>query len=163
MNDYGNFRSEHDNIMSEIISERINQTKRELEIEILRTAEVKKPEFKGSFYLIYSPRIVKIRPCDSTKLNLGIKINLPDRREAGFGLLPSIVSSNLTIENFQRITKNKTKGGFVELHLLNRNFHNTIKMKKDQAFVYMILIKDIEDDTIINKHKRNLSGSKGIE
>ena len=82
------------NIMAEIISERINQTKRVLEIEISRTAEVKKPEFKDSFYLIYSTRTVKIRPCDSTKLNLGIKINLPDRIEGGFRLLPSIVSSS---------------------------------------------------------------------
>ena len=121
--------------MAEIISERINQTKRVLEIEISRTAEVKKPEFKDSFYLIYSPRTVRIRPCDSTKLNLGIKINLPDRIEAGFGILPSIVSSSLTIENFKRIT-NKTKDKFVKLDLLNRNFHNTIKIKKDQAFAY---------------------------
>ena len=117
------------NIMAEIISERINQTKRVLEIEISRTAEVKKPEFKDSFYLIYSTRTVKIRPCDSTKLNLGIKINLPDRIEAGFRLLPSIVSSSWTIENFERITK-RTKDKFVELDLSNRNFHNTIKIKK---------------------------------
>ena len=91
MNDYGNFRNEHDIIMAEIISERINQTKRVLEIEISRTAQVKKPEFKDSFYFIYLPRTVKIRPCGSTKLNSVIKINLPDRIEAGFGLLPSLV------------------------------------------------------------------------
>ena len=91
MSDYGNFRNEHDNIMAEIISERIKQTKRVLEIEISRTSEVKKPEFKDSFYFIYSPRTVKIRPCGSTKLNLVVKVNLPDRIEAGFGLLPSIV------------------------------------------------------------------------
>ena len=66
---------------------------------------------------------------------MGIKINLPDRIEAGFGILPSIVSSSLTIENFKRIT-NKTKDKFVKLDLLNRNFHNTIKIKKDQAFAY---------------------------
>ena len=42
MNDYGNFRSKHDIIMAEIISNKINQTKRVLEIEILQTAEVKK-------------------------------------------------------------------------------------------------------------------------
>ena len=118
-------------------------------MEISQTAEVKKPEFKESFCLIYSPRTVNIRRCD--KLNLGIKINLPDRIEAGFGLLPSIISSSLTIEKFERIT-DKTKDKFAELDLLNRNFHNTIKIKKDQAFAYMILINDMEEDTIINKH-----------
>ena len=82
---------------------------------------------------------------------MGIKINSPDRIEAGFRLLPSIISSSLTIEKFERIT-NKTKDKFVELDLLNRNFHNTIKIKKDQAFAYMILINDMEEDTIINKH-----------
>ena len=96
MSNYDNVRSEHEIIMAEVI----NQTKRVLEIEISQTPEVKKPEFKDSFYLIYSLRTVKIRPCQSTKLNLRIKVNLPDRIEAGFGLLPSIISSKLTIENF---------------------------------------------------------------
>ena len=147
MSNYDNVRSEHEIIMAEVI----NQTKRVLEIEISQTAEVKKPEFNDSFYLIYSPRTVKIRPCQSTKLNLRIKVNLPDRIEAGFGLLPSIISSSLTIENFERIT-NKTKDKFFELDLLNRNFHNTIKIKKDQAFAYMILRNNTKEDTIINKH-----------
>ena len=147
MSNYDNVRSEHEIIMAEVI----NQTKRVLEIEISQTAEVKKPEFNDSFYLIYSPRTVKIRPCQSTKLNLRIKVNLPDRIEAGFGLLPSIISSSLTIENFERIT-NKTKDKFFELDLLNRNFHNTIKIKKDQVFAYMILKNNTKEDTIINKH-----------
>ena len=147
MSNYDNVRSEHEIIMAEVI----NQTKRVLETEISQTAEVKKPEFKDSFYLIYSPRTVKIRPCQSTKLNLRIKVNLPDRIEAGFGLLPSIISSSLTIENFERIT-NKTKDKFFELDLLNRNFHNTIKIKKDQVFAYMILRNNTKEDTIINKH-----------
>ena len=147
MSNYDNVRSEHEIIMAEVI----NQTKRVLEIEISQTAEVKKPEFNDSFYLIYSPRTVKIRPCQSTKLNLRIKVNLPDRIEAGFGLLPSIISSSLTIENFERIT-NKTKDKFFELDLLNRNFHNTIKIKKDQVFAYMILRNNTKEDTIINKH-----------
>ena len=147
MSNYDNVRSEHEIIMAEVI----NQTKRVLEIEISQTAEVKKPEFKDSFYLIYSLRTVKIRPCQSTKLNLRIKVNLPDRIEAGFGLLPSIISSSLTIENFERIT-NKTKDKFFELDLLNRNFHNTIKIKKDQVFAYMILRNNTKEDTIINKH-----------
>ena len=147
MSNYDNVRSEHEIIMAEVI----NQTKRVLEIEISQTAEVKKPEFNDSFYLIYSPRTVKIRQCQSTKLNLRIKVNLPDRIEAGFGLLPSIISSSLTIENFERITS-KTKDKFFELDLLNRNFHNTIKIKKDQAFAYMILRNNTKEDTIINKH-----------
>ena len=53
--------------------------------------------------------------------------------------------------NFERIT-NKANDKFVQLDLLNRNFHNTIKIKKDQAFPYMILINNIEYDKIINKH-----------
>ena len=65
--------------MENVIADRINQTKRLLEIEFSRTAQVKKPDVKDSFYFIHSPRTVKIRPCESTTLNLGIKINLPDR------------------------------------------------------------------------------------
>ena len=52
--------------------------------------------------------------------------------------------------NFERIT-NKANDKFVKLDLLKRNFHNTIKIKKDRAFPYMILINNIEYDTIINK------------
>ena len=128
MSSYDNVRSEHDIIMAEVISNGINQTKRVLKIKISRTVEVKKPEFKDIFYLIYSPRTVKVTPCESTKLNLGIKINKTDRIKAGFGLLPSIISSSLTIKNFEHIT-NKTKYKFVELDLLNKIFHNTIEIK----------------------------------
>ena len=123
------------NAMKNVIADRINQTKRLLEIGFSRTAQVKKPDFKDNFYLIHSPRTLKIRPCESTILNLGIKINLPDRIQAGFGLLTSVVLNSLTIENFKHIT-NKTKDKFAELDLLNRNLHNTVKIKKHQGFDY---------------------------
>ena len=87
-------------------------------------------------------------------LNLQIKINLPEGIEAGIGLLQTLISRNLTIENFKRFS-NKTKDKFIELDLLNRNFHNTITIqKKNQELGYIILINDKEEDKIITKHKK---------
>ena len=67
------------------------------------------------------------------------------------GLLPTLVSNSLRIENFKRLS-NETKDKFIELDLLNQNYHKSITIRKTQAFAYMILINDNEKDIIITKH-----------
>ena len=123
--------NEHNATVAEVMSNRINENKRTLITEFSRTAEAKKPKYndKGNFYVIQSSKTAKTKPCETMMLNLQIKINLPEGIEAGIGLLQTLISRNLTIENFKRFS-NKTKDKFIELDLLNRNFHNTITIQK---------------------------------
>ena len=107
--------------MARVIADRIKQTKRTLIIEFTRNAQVKKPDCKNNFYLIYSAETVKIRKGEATTLNLQFKVNLPEGIEAGIGLLPTLVSNSLRIENFKCLL-NKTKDEFIELDLLNQNY-----------------------------------------
>ena len=50
------------------------------EIEISTGLQVQKPplSINGRIYRIYSPEKIKLRPCESTVLNLQLKIKLPD-------------------------------------------------------------------------------------
>ena len=68
-----------------------------INIEFLTEPEVKKTKLSnnGSFYIIYSPEKLKLRPRDSAVLNLRLKVNLPDEIEAMIGLSHSFVSGKL--------------------------------------------------------------------
>ena len=113
-----------------------------INIEFLTEPEVKKPKLSndGSFYIIYSPEKIKLRPRDSAMLNLRLKVNLPNEIEAMIGLLPSFVSRKLSIENSNWIS-NKRKDEIIQLDILNRHFCNTINIRKNQELAYIFFNK----------------------
>ena len=102
-------------------------------IEFITEPDIKRPKLSddGSFYIIYSIEKLKLRPRDSTLLNLRLKLNLPEKIEAMVGLLPSFVSRKLSIENSNWIS-NRRKDEAIELDILNKHFYDTIKIKKNQ-------------------------------
>ena len=110
-----------------------------INIEFLTEPEIKKPKLRddGSFYIIYSPEKIKLRPRDSAMLNLRLKVNLPNEIEAMIGLLPSFVSRKLSKENFNWIS-NKRKDEIIQLDILNRHFWNTINIRKNQELAYIL-------------------------
>ena len=112
-----------------------------INIEFLTEPEVKKPKLSNdrSFYIIYSPEKIKLRPRDSAILNFRLKVNLPDEIEAMIGLLPSFVSRKLSIENSNWIS-NKRKDEIIQLDILNRHFCKTINIRKNQELAYIFLI-----------------------
>ena len=73
--------------------------------------------------------------------------------EASLGLLPSYVARNLTTENFKQFTNN-TKDKFITLDLLNSNFYNTVTIRKNQEFAFIILIDDREEDKIVTSYAK---------
>ena len=104
--------------------------------------DVKQPKLNddGSFYIIYSPEKIKLKPRDSAMLNLRLKVNLPDGIEEMIGLLPSFVARKLSIENSNWIS-NKRKDEIIQLGILNKNFYSTIRKmiseKKSRNCVYI--------------------------
>ena len=69
---------------------------------------------------------IKLRPQDSTMLNLRLKVNLPDEIEVMIGLLPSFVSRKFSIEKSNWIS-NKIKDQIIQLDISNRHFFNSIQ------------------------------------
>ena len=125
MSDDEDFRT----TMARVIADRTNQTKITLIIEFTRNAQVKKSDYKEKFDLIYSLETVKIRKSKATTLNLQFKVNLVEGIEAGIGLLSTLVSNSLILENFKRLS-DKTTDEFIELDLLSQNYHKSITIKK---------------------------------
>ena len=121
-----------------------------INIEFLTEPEVKKPKLSNdrSFYIIYSPEKIKLRPRDSAILNFRLKVNLPDEIEAMIGLLPSFVSRKLSKENFNWIS-NKRKDEIIQLDILNRHFCNTINIRKNQELAYIFLINQKSCDKLV--------------
>ena len=113
-------------------------------IEFITEPDIKRPKLSddGSFYIIYSIEKLKLRPRDSTLLNLRLKLNLPEKIEPMVGLLPSFVSRKLSIENSNWIS-NRRKDEAIELDILNKHFYDTIKIKKNQEIGYIFLINHI--------------------
>ena len=124
------------------------------EIEISAGLQVQKPpklSTNGTFYRIYSPEKIKLSPCESTVLNLRLKIKLPDGVQGIIRLLPSFIVQSLTIENCERITS-QISDEFIKLELLNRNFHNTISIKKNQEIAGLILLQN-GDESFVTRYK----------
>ena len=119
-------------------------------IKFITEPDMKRPKLSGdgSFYIIYSPEKLKLRPRDSTLLNLRLKLNLPAKIEAMVGLLPSFVSRKLSIENSNWIS-NKRKDEAIQLDILNKHFHDTIKIKKNQEIGYIFLINHKGHDKLL--------------
>ena len=114
----------------------------EQEIEFFTKLENEKaPQLSPDerFYIIYSPMKFKLRPSESIMLNLQLKIKLPDNVQGIIGPLPSLILQKLTIENFKRLTS-ETNDELIKLDLLNRDFHDTIKVKKNQEIAGLILL-----------------------
>ena len=64
------------------------------------------------------------------------------------GLLPSFVSRKLSIENSNWIS-NKRKDEAIQLDILNKHFHDTIKIKKNQEIAYIFLINQKSHDKLV--------------
>ena len=95
---------------------KINKKFNAVNTEFITKPDIKRPKLSddGSFYIIYSPEKLKLRPRDSTLLNLRLKLNLLEKIEAMVGLLPSFVSRKLSIESSNWIS-NKKKDETIQL------------------------------------------------
>ena len=92
-------------------------------IKFITEPDTRRPKLTddGSFYIIHLPEKLKLRPRDSTLLNLRLKLNLPEKIEAMVGLLPSFVSRKLSIETSNWIS-NKRKDETTHLDILTKKF-----------------------------------------
>ena len=105
------------------------------------------------FYVVYLPETVKIKPCELNLLHLKTEINLPVGIEASIRLISTYVARNVTIDNLKCFTNN-AKDDFIILDFLNRNFYNTVTIRKSQEFAFIMLIGDREEDKIVTSYAK---------
>ena len=110
---------------------------------------IKNPDMtsRDRFFKIYSPLTFKLKPRDDIYLDLKLDIQTPEITEPWLNLLPSFKSKGMHIENDDSIS-NKTEDNKIQLHLLNKSFTYTLKVKKRQCFAYIFLLGEKPDDTI---------------
>ena len=102
---------------------------------------------RDRFYKIYSPLTFRLKPRDDIYLDLKFEIQTPERIEPWLNLLPSFKSMGMHIKNNDWIS-NKTKDNTIQLHLLNKNFTYTLKVKKYQCIAYIFLLGEKPNGTI---------------
>ena len=110
-------------------------------MEFMTEPDIKRPKLSddGSFYIVCSPEKLKLRPRDTTFLNLRLKLNLPEKIDVMVGLFPSFVSRKRSIENSNWIS-NKRKDETIQLDILNKHFYDTNIIKKSQEIAYIFFI-----------------------
>ena len=121
-----------------------------LNIEFITEPDIKRPKLSSdrSFYIVYSPEKLKLRPRDSQISNLRLKLNLSEKIEAMIGLLSSFVSRKLSIENSTLIS-NRRKDEAIHIDILSKHFYDTIKIKKNQEIAYIFLINKKSHDKLV--------------
>ena len=72
-------------------------------------------------------------------LDLQLKTKLQDGIRGIIGLLPTFIQQSLTIDNSKCITP-QTWDEPIKLELLNRNFHCTATIKKNEEIAGLILL-----------------------
>ena len=109
-----------------------------LNVKFITKPDITRPKLSddGSFYIVYSPEKLKLRPRDSQILNVRLTLNLREKIEAMIGLLPSFVSRKLSIENSNWISKRR-KDETIRIDILNKHIYDTIKIKKNQENAYI--------------------------
>ena len=110
---------------------------------------IKKPYMtsRDRFYKIYLPLTFKLKPRDGIYLDLKFDIQTPEAIEPWLILLPSFKSMGMHTENDDWIS-DKAKDNTVQLHLLNKSFTYTLKVKKLQCVAYIFLLGEKPNDTI---------------
>ena len=88
----------------------------------------------GSFYIIYLPEKVKLRPRESIMLDLELKINLPEGLEQTMKLLPCYTRNCLSLENLEWLS-NKAKEDTIQLDILNKDFYNMVNIQKKSSAI----------------------------
>ena len=84
-------------------------------------------------------------------LNLQLKIKLLDGIQGIMRLLPAFIQQSLTIEKIKRITP-QTWDEAIKLELLNRNFHYTVSIKKNEEIAGLILLHS-RDEAFVTRYK----------
>ena len=113
-----------------------------LNIEFSTPPEGKEPSLNddGSFFIIYSPKKLKLRPKGSSiMLELEFKINLPEGLVQTIKLLPCYSRKGLLLENLDWMSK-KTKHNTIQVDILKKDFYNIVNVNKNQALLYIFLI-----------------------
>ena len=121
-----------------------------LEIKISTGLQVQKRPLStdsGRCYRIYSPEKVVLRPLEVRTINLNLKIKFPDGTQKIIALLPTFIEQSLTLGNSKRGTS-QTWNETIRLKLLNRNFHCTATINKNEEIARLFLLHGPRNESV---------------
>ena len=126
---------------------------RYLKVEFISHTDIKQSNMTDQerFYKVYSPEKFKLAPREDIYLDLKFDINTPPGIEPWLNLLPSLKGIGLKLEN-QDWVSNKTKDNTIQLHILNRSFTYTARIKKNQCIGFIFLLGEKLNDVITTKY-----------
>ena len=124
-----------------------------LNVEFISHTDIKQPNMtdKERFYKVYSPEKFKLAPREGIYLDLKFDINTPPGIEPWLNLLPSLKRIGLKLEN-QDWVLNKTKDNTIQLHILNRSFTYSARIRKKQCIGFIFLLGEKLNDVITTKY-----------
>ena len=96
-------------------------------------------------------RKFKLAPREDIYLDLKFAINTSPGIEPWVNLLPSLKGIGLKLEN-QDWVLNKTKDNTIQLHILNRSFTYTARIKKNQCIGFIFLLAEKLNDVLTTKY-----------
>lgn len=122
-------------------------------VKIDSHVDVNQPDMtsKNDFYKIYSPKAFTLKPREDIYLDLKIKITAPDVLEPWINLLPHLKGAGLKSEENDWVT-NRTKGNTIQLHILNKSFQRTVKIKNKQCIAFAFLLGQKYNDKITTEY-----------
>ena len=101
---------------------------RDLTLNISVDTEIKKRNMKDTFFKVYSPISLKLKPREEIYSDLKFNIQTPETTDPWINLLPSFKQLGLSIEENWR--KHKSTNNTILPHILNKNFNQTQSIKK---------------------------------
>ena len=126
-----------------------------LNIEFSAPPDVKQPWLNDdrSFYIIYSPKKIKLRPRESIMLDLEIKINWPEGLGQTIKLSLCYTWKDMSLQNLVWLLR-KTKDNTIQIDILNKDFYNTVNVNKHQALLYIFSINQKSNENIVTKNNK---------
>ena len=110
-------------------------------------ANVKKPKhLKKFFFILYSPRTVKIESATSKRIDTEIIVSLPKNSK---GFITSIFRGD-------EISEFKTDQQRLWVEILNKSYEDTVKIKKNNPLEFVV----IEPEHLTFKHEAETKKNK---
>ena len=120
-------------------------------VNITREKNVKKPFVSNNVAILYTPKIITLKPRTSKEIDFGISLNYADYLITEYDLLPSFKKDLILVQ-----PKEEIKGRNVVLTFMNQSFSKTYRIIKNTGLVVFQILNssiNLQYNQSINKSK----------
>ena len=99
-------------------------------VSLNRNRNVKKPFLNNDVAILYTPRLITLKPRSSLEVDMGVILDYSDYLIPEYDLLPSF-KTHLTLI----LPKEEVKGTKLKITLMNRSFSKTYRITKNTGLI----------------------------